>query len=103
MWTEHEGDEIIRDAVESIFEQKKYGNPEDTRQAVDDCLVRLQMLNRELKEIDKIVKDEEATDLLVQDEDDGLLGDLEEIVRRVQVAMDTGACRHAINPEYLPP
>ena len=42
--------------------------------------------------------------MLVQDEDDdGLLGDLGEIVRRVQVAMDSGACRHVINPEDLPP
>ena len=41
--------------------------------------------------------------MVVEDEDDGLLGDLEEIVRRVQVAMDSGACRHVINPEDLPP
>ena len=104
MWTNKEADEIIREAVESIFEQKEYKDLDSKRKAVDACLVRLQVVNEEFKEIDQIIKAEEAIDLLVQDdEDDGLLGDLEEIVRRVQVAMDSGACRHVINPEDLPP
>ena len=42
--------------------------------------------------------------MLVQDDEgDGLLRDLGGIVRRAQVAMDSGACRHVINPEDLPP
>ena len=97
-------DAIIREAVESIFEQKTYADPDGKRKAVDACLIRLQMTNKESNETDQIVKAEEAIDLLVQDDaDDGLLGGWEEVVRRVQVAMDSGACRHVINPEDLPP
>ena len=103
MWTDEETDENIREAVESIFAEKKFEDPNGRRDAVDACLLRLQTINKEFKDIEQIIKTEEAIDLIVEDDDDGLLGELEEVVRRVQVAMDSGACRHVINPEDLPP
>jgi hypothetical protein len=60
------------------------------------------MIRAQFNNIDKIIKAEESIDLLVQDDDGGLLGELEETVKRVQVAMDSGACRHVINPDDLP-
>jgi hypothetical protein len=103
MWTDEETDDTIREAVESIFAEKEYEDPNGRRNAVDACLLRLQTINKEFKDLEDIVKAEEAIDLIVQEDDDGLLGELEEVVRRVQVAMDSGACRHVINPEDLPP
>ena len=46
MWTDEESDEIIREAVESIFEQQKYEDPDGKRKAVAACLLRLQMVNK---------------------------------------------------------
>jgi len=74
MWTDEETDETIRGAVESIFAEKEYEDPNGRRNAVDACLLILQMINKEFKDIEDVVKAEEAIDLIVQEDDDGLLG-----------------------------